>query len=320
MPDRPIVHIATTAPSGTNLANFTNDAAFVSAKGSAAAEGDQYFRTTAPIGHRYFADAAWRTAASLDQTQTLTNKTLTTPILTVPIVNGVKMPVTVPAVANYTVLTSDFTIAADAGTTTTVTLPAASGNAQTMYLVKKTDTSTTSISVTDGGFSTTLHTQGESIFVQSNGTTYLVLQRAIPSIWTSYSPAEGSWLTAANAAYTGMWRRVGDSIELQIRVTLSGAPTSAALTFSVPSFAAVDEAKLLSTGAGALLAASIDILSAGTQYVGGVVNYNGTVFRVQNINSNIGVAANVTEAVPNTFASGDFVEVKFSYPVTNWNA
>ena len=59
---------------------FANDAAFVTAKGSAAANGDVYYNSTTERV-REFVDSAWRNAVQDDLTQTLSNKTLTSPTI-----------------------------------------------------------------------------------------------------------------------------------------------------------------------------------------------------------------------------------------------
>lgn len=57
------------------LLQLANDAAFVTAKGAAAASGDIYLNTTDGCIH-WYGDGAWRTGVSLNQTQTMSGKTL----------------------------------------------------------------------------------------------------------------------------------------------------------------------------------------------------------------------------------------------------
>lgn len=159
-------------------------------------------------------------------TDTLTNKTLTTPTI-----NGEKRALVVPGVASYTVLSSDYVINASAGTTTTVTLPAASGNSGQVFVVSKTDSSFTSIAVTDGTFSTTLHTQAECVTLVSNGTTYLILSRRIPSVITAYTPTFVNWGTVSGVDI--YWKRIGDSVSIFGRVT-SGVVVAGTWSMTLP--------------------------------------------------------------------------------------
>lgn len=62
------------------------------------------------------------------------------------------------------------------------------------------------------------------------------------SDWTSFNPT-GSWVS--NTTYTGMWRRVADTLELKYRLSLTGAPTAASLTLNLPSGLNIDSAKAL---------------------------------------------------------------------------
>lgn len=79
------------------------------------------------------------TLVNLAGTQTLTGKTLTTPTLTTPLLNGVDNA-DAAKTANYTLTTSDTVIRADAsGGAFTLTLPAASGNTGLTYTIIRTD-------------------------------------------------------------------------------------------------------------------------------------------------------------------------------------
>lgn len=72
--------VSTTAPlttflSTTSFASYANDAAFVTAKGSAAADGDSYYNTTTDFV-KVYANGSWVSLVDDTNTQTLTNKTL----------------------------------------------------------------------------------------------------------------------------------------------------------------------------------------------------------------------------------------------------
>lgn len=147
---------------------------------------------------------------------------------------------------------------------------------------------------------------------------------AIISPWTSFTPT-GSWV--ANTTYTGMWRRVGDSMEIQYNLALAGAPTSATLTVDLPSGYTIDTAKMLTVGNRPPLG-QIRFNSAGTSY-SGLIFYNTTTsfiaqYTVTNTGSNpqpSSIVASITQAAPATFANGDFVSIQtVRIPISGWGA
>lgn len=142
------------------------------------------------------------------------------------------------------------------------TLPDCATNAGKIFYLKKTtsDTNIVTISrassdtIVDAGSavtSTTLNTIGEEIMIVSfGGTVWQVLNRRIPSIWTSYSasilgvgsnPAKGGTVIADQA----VWRRVGDSIELQytFRQTLGGSAGTGNYYWTIPNSWTADTSK-----------------------------------------------------------------------------
>lgn len=142
---------------------------------------------------------------------------------------------------------------------------------------------------------------------------------AVMSDWISFTPT-GSWVT--NSTYTGKYRRVGDSLEMTAKVILSGAPTSAALTFNLPSGLTIDTAKLdtpsiykNSLGTSQLwdnstsLAHSAQVAYSTTTSV--AVIYQGELTGQQLL---------VTQAQPFTFAASDQAEIRFIVPIQGWSS
>lgn len=198
---------------------------------------------------------------------------------------------------------------------------AASGNAGQVCWIRKTDSTFNALTLS-GGISTTLNTQGEAIKIHSNGTSWAIIQRVIPSVWTAFTPT-GSWI--ANTTYTGMWRRIGDSIQVQARLALAGAPTSATLTVNIPSGLTIDTAKLLSTTAfeQPLPGSVCTPRDAGTRSYTGGVWYSSTTavqpFWIQDNGSDVIQAQTITEAIPFTFGNTDTVVLSFMAPISGWN-
>lgn len=141
------------------------------------------------------------------------------------------------------------------------------------------------------------------------------------SDWTSFTPT-GSWV--ANTTYTGRWRRVGDSVEVQAYLALSGAPTAANLTVNLPSGLVIDTTKVLST------AVNVDqVFGHGLTNDTGVGNYqvnahynNTTSVSLYILNAAGTYAADniITNTVPFTYGAGDSVQVIFRVPIAGWSS
>jgi hypothetical protein len=146
--------------------------------------------------------------------------------------------------------------------------------------------------------------------------------RPIVTAWQSYTPT-GSWNT--NVTYTGFYRRVGDSIEGLVRVTCSGAPNNTGLTIVVLGALGLtfDSAKLTAQSGGfAPILGEVLCVDAGAALYSGFAVYSSSDTLQLYIGGASGSTVNgvnFSTTVPITFASGDFVEVKFRAPITGWS-
>lgn len=135
--------------------------------------------------------------------------------------------------------------------------------------------------------------------------------------WASFTPT-GNWV--ANTTYAGMWRRVGDTMEVQLTIVLSGAPTTATLDLDVPNSETVDEAKLPS-GVTSVSVGEGHANDVGADQVPVEVVYdksqNVFFFLAQPTATDNGLLT-ITQASPWTWASGDYITVRFAFPVTDW--
>lgn len=126
--------------------------------------------------------------------------------------------------------------------------------------------------------------------------------------WQSYTPTV-SWTT--NTTTVAYWRRVGDSIEVRARLTLSGAPDTASLTLSIPNSYTINTntSASVALGYGQVIDASAP--SSGNTLIEPFIS-----------SGNIALYANgqVTQAVPITFASGDEVRFTIIFPVNEFSA
>lgn len=174
------------------------------------------------------------TLSTLAGSETLTNKTLTTPT-----VNGLKTAVMASQTANVTLTATDYFVPCNAtGGAFTVTLPAASGNTGLTYVIKKTDSSFNAVTIDgnasetiDGATTTTLNTQYEAVTIACDGTNWQILDRKIPSLFTAYTPVfTGLGSTSASEFF---WKREGSAVRVIGTVTL-GTTTGTEAQITLP--------------------------------------------------------------------------------------
>jgi len=131
--------------------------------------------------------------------------------------------------------------------------------------------------------------------------------------WVSYTPT-GSW--TSNTTYTGKWRRVGDSMQIMMKVALSGAPTAASLTLGLPSGYSIETTKINSTTAGE------NAFGIARGYDSGVTGYTGAVFYYST--TTVAIHGNNTgtwsNTVPFSWNAADEIDIKFEVPITGWSS
>lgn len=133
--------------------------------------------------------------------------------------------------------------------------------------------------------------------------------------WQSYTPT-GSWVS--NTTYTGKWRRVGDSMEIQALLTLTGAPTNTALSFTIPSGFTIDTTKMLSNVFGRVTAGH-----AGGSFDLTVLYTNTTTLFVTYIltgSGTTGAMGHLSTTAPFTWANTDTISVTALFPITGWSS
>lgn len=136
---------------------------------------------------------------------------------------------------------------------------------------------------------------------------------AIITEWEAYTPVI-SWVT--NASSSGKWRRVGDSMELELRVDTTGIPTSTLLTAALPVGHVIDTAKLTSGTATGLGSTMIIDGSTGIRYAGSPSVATNTTFAFQ-ID---GTTSGVTQIVPFAWDNPDFMTSRVTVPIVGWSA
>jgi len=140
---------------------------------------------------------------------------------------------------------------------------------------------------------------------------------SIISDWKSYTPT-GEWTT--NTTYTGKYRRVGDSMELQVSLDLTGAPVGTFGYFNIPSGFSIDTSKLATPATAYGYGGMVTIRDTGAGTYHGVtrVASSGSI-GIQVLNSSSQTVP-LTATVPMTFVSGDSISLKISVPIQGWSS
>lgn len=143
---------------------------------------------------------------------------------------------------------------------------------------------------------------------------------AIITPWESWTPTGGF----TNTTYTGKKRRVGDTAYIEVHGSLTGTPSAAALTINISSIGTIDTTKIITTNtdnpldSNAVMAIAADPGPS----VGCVTYTNSTTVALeyQTANTTNVELRPVTQAVPATWASGDYFIAKFSVPIEGWDS
>lgn len=232
----------------------------------------------------------------------------------------------------YSSATTTATIGADdeihrmdaSGAAFTSTLPAAASMEGKTVIVQKTDTSFNVATVKangaeliDGSNTLKLCTYLEWVRLLCISGAWTVIASGYYQGKVSFTPT-GAWV--ANTTYTGYWWRIGDRINIEAHLALTGAPTSATMTVNMPTGTTIDTTKLLRTTAGQVCFGYGNYFdtSTGDNYQLGMYYSSSSSLRAKYDNGASKVV-NFTEVAPITVATGDEVDVTIlNVPVTDW--
>lgn len=127
--------------------------------------------------------------------------------------------------------------------------------------------------------------------------------------WESFTPT-GTWTTFTT--YTGIKRRINDSLEMEVNIALGGAPNAANLILNMPSGLTIDANSVTSVIFPVRL---IDIGTPSNRQAGyAVVDTPNNRFLIRTSDTN----TSVDQTVPFTWASGDSIAIKLSVPIAEW--
>lgn len=135
--------------------------------------------------------------------------------------------------------------------------------------------------------------------------------------WTDFTPT-GSW--TSNVTYAGKYRRVGDSLEASLVVTLSGTTTAADFNLDIPLGLTIDESRLPSTTNLESQVGTASANNSGVANTVGVVAYRSSDAKLYVIGDtgNSLSSANWSNTQPFTFNTGDLLRINFNIPIQEW--
>ncbi len=134
----------------------------------------------------------------------------------------------------------------------------------------------------------------------------------------------GTWVSGTTT-YAGNYWREGEFLVGSVKITQTGAPTSASLDINLPSGLSMDTTKLQSTSNGSIIPASGGtIIDSGTANFDAVAVYvsSATSFRVSVLvaSGSFTTQSSVTQAVPMTWANGDSLTLYYRVPIVGWSS
>lgn len=136
---------------------------------------------------------------------------------------------------------------------------------------------------------------------------------------TDFTPT-GTWVT--NTTYEGWYSRAGKFAKIVYRITLSGAPTAAALTVELPSGLDIDTTYLPTTDAKYMLESDVSLIDdgSGSPRRGAIkyVDSNTVSINVNKADLTNVYAEAVTATVPYTWGSGDGIFATLLVPIAQW--
>jgi hypothetical protein len=142
--------------------------------------------------------------------------------------------------------------------------------------------------------------------------------------WVSWTPTS-TW--SENVTHEGKWRRVGDSMEGQVFISLSGAPDNTSLILNLPSGYSIDTAKLANSQGNVSPIGQALLRDHGVVTLQGVIKYTTTTTMVvvaMADDAGTGSAyvgdSTLNATTPFTWANNDRVSLWFRVPIAGWSS
>jgi hypothetical protein len=135
--------------------------------------------------------------------------------------------------------------------------------------------------------------------------------------WVSYT-LQTQNITLGNGTLVGKYRRVGDSVEVQLSLrwgsttSFSGSPS-----FRIPSEFNTDSSKIAATDVAIGYGWAIDVSTQVRYVITCFISPNNNNFVVPQPN---GVTSPITQSVPFVWAVGDYLDLNFTVPIQGWSS
>lgn len=145
-------------------------------------------------------------------------------------------------------------------------------------------------------------------------------KRFIITPWVSYTPvftAQGGGASIGNGTLEGMWRRIGDSMEVAVRMVWGSTTTagSSESRWSIPDGYTIDDSKLASTTRGIAFAGPA---SASNRLSGTPILRFADVG--EELATNFRGASTTNPTQPFTWVSGNSHDIYVDFPVLEWSS
>ncbi len=195
----------------------------------------------------------------------------------------------------------------------------------TVILVNESSTSIISILASNGSTIRSLYpeTSARVICTASQCVTELdwTPQGVAHSSWIDFTPT-GSW-PGADVTYSGKWRRIGESAEIQFRLEVDAVPaTGNELTFDLPSGLVIDTAKLVGSGSDGVGIGSVSDVGSDRYATRGVIETTTSVevFYFEKTTGNPIDMRSVDLTNPiSSLAVGDLIDLVVTVPIVGWS-
>lgn len=193
----------------------------------------------------------------------------------------------------------------------TFTIPLGGVEPGREIIFQKTDTSFNAITITNGIFTTTLNTEGETIKIVDNNSTWKVLDRHIPMKYTAYTPTFQGFGTPSSVDC--QWARNGKNIQLFIEFQ-SGTNTAVEARIGLPTGLTIDNSVIVSPTIQSL---GLLISSYASGSVWGITG-TGTDDHIK-VTRLTGGVNQTTPINGDGFGNNERLTFTTSIPITGWN-
>lgn len=151
-----------------------------------------------------------------------------------------------------------------------------------------------------------------------------VLGQGSPAQYLGALPTTGAWNT--NTTYVGKyWRTADGFLEADVAISLSGAPNALSLFVNLPIGLQIDDNKLATITSASTVGYGKDLDSGSTIYRVSVKRSSSTAVDVL-VSADTGAGYQqdsnsfISNVVPQTFAAGDVINIKYRVPIVGWEA